>query len=184
MLVVGTLHLVAPQMMMEAPAIQLTTVNHRHLIRAALGGAFIGIATLFLLGLLRASMRTFALISIAVLFSGFAFGRLVSIVLDGMPAGMFLAILTFELIFAGLAFSALREEQRGEDWRLSCRRSRPTLIHANATAQFLINGTHSQVPYWRLCESINVLDRFAYALGVSLSELLSPNARGKRRRRP
>lgn len=115
MLVVGTLHLVAPQMMMEAPAIQLTTVNHRHLIRAALGGAFIGIATLFLLGLLRASMRTFALISIAVLFSGFAFGRLVSIVLDGMPAGMFLAILAFELIFAGFAFSALREEQPGAD---------------------------------------------------------------------
>jgi hypothetical protein len=115
MLVVGTLHLVAPQMMMEAPAIQLATVNHLHLIRAALGGAFLGIAALFLLGLFRERMRAFALLSVAVLFAGFAFGRLVSIALDGVPAGMFLGILAFELIFAVLAFSALRAESKGAD---------------------------------------------------------------------
>lgn len=111
MLVVGTLHLVAPQMMMEAPAIELTTVNHLHLIRAALGGAFVGIAALFLLGLIWERMRAFALFSIIVLFCGFAFGRLVSIAIDGVPAGMFLAILAFELIFASLAFFALRAGQ-------------------------------------------------------------------------
>ena len=111
MLAIGTLHLVAPQMMMEAPAIQLTTVNHLHLIRAALGGAFIGIAVLFLLGLFIERMRAFTLLAVIVLFSGFAFGRLVSIGLDGLPANMFLAILGFELIFTGLAFTALRAEQ-------------------------------------------------------------------------
>jgi Domain of unknown function (DUF4345) len=115
MLVVGSLHLVAPQMMMETPAIQLSTVNHLHLVRAALGGAFLGIAALFLLGLLRERMRAFSLLSVLVLFSGFAFGRLVSIAVDGMPVGMFLAILAFELIFAGLAFSALQAERRGAD---------------------------------------------------------------------
>lgn len=115
MLLVGTLHLVAPQMMMEAPAIELTTVNHLHLIRAALGGAFLGIAALFLLGLYKERLRAFALLSVAVLFSGFAFGRLFSITLDGVPAGLFLAILAFELIFAALAFFALRAEQRGAD---------------------------------------------------------------------
>jgi hypothetical protein len=31
---------------------------------------------------------------------------------DGLPVGMFLAILAFELIFAVLAFSALRAEQQ------------------------------------------------------------------------
>jgi hypothetical membrane protein len=115
MAVVGTLHLVAPQMMMEGPAIPLTTVNHRHLVRAALGGAFVGIAALFLLGLFREKMRAFALLSMVVLFSGFAFGRLVSITIDGLPAGMFLGILAFELIFAGLAVSALRAEQQIAD---------------------------------------------------------------------
>ncbi|PTM51337.1 DUF4345 domain-containing protein [Phreatobacter oligotrophus] len=112
MLLVGTLHLVAPQMMMNAPAIELTTINHLHLIRAALGGAFIGIAALFLLGLIWERMRAFALVSIVVLFSGFAFGRLVSTALDGLPAGMFLGILAFELIFAALAVAALRTEQQ------------------------------------------------------------------------
>jgi hypothetical protein len=112
MLVVGTLHLVAPQMMMETPAIELTTVNHLHLVRAALGGAFIGIAALFFLGLVRVRLRLFALLSIVVVFSGFAFGRLVSVALDGAPAGMFLGILAFELVFAGLAFAALRAEQQ------------------------------------------------------------------------
>jgi Domain of unknown function (DUF4345) len=115
MLFVGTLHLVAPHMMMEAPGIQLTTVNHLHLIRAALGGAFLGMAALFLLGLVRERVRAFALLSVAVLFGGFAFGRLVSIALDGVPAGMFLGILAFELIFAVLAFSALRAEHKGAD---------------------------------------------------------------------
>lgn len=108
MLGVGALHLVAPQMMMEAPAIQLTTVNHRHVIRAAYGGAYLGIAALFLLGLFREALRPFALIAVAVLFGGFAFGRLVSIALDGVPVGLYLAVLAFEVTFAILAISALR----------------------------------------------------------------------------
>jgi hypothetical protein len=113
MLVVGALHLVAPQMMMEAPAIQLTTINHRQVIRAAYGGAYLGIAALFLLGFLRDHLRAFALLSVAVLFGGFSFGRLVSIALDGMPVGLYLAVLAFEMTFAALAFSALQAEERG-----------------------------------------------------------------------
>jgi hypothetical protein len=113
MLVVGVLHLIAPQMMMEAPAIQLTTVNHLHVIRAAYGGAYLGIAALFLLGLRRERARTFSLISVTLLFGGFAFGRLVSIALDGVPVGLYIAVLAFETIFAALAFFALRAEDRG-----------------------------------------------------------------------
>jgi hypothetical protein len=114
MLVVGTLHLVAPQMMMETPAIQLTTVNHRHVVRAAYGGAYLGIAALFLLGLFQQSHRAFALISVAVLFGGFAVGRLVSIAFDGMPVGLYLGVLSAELAFAVLALSAWRSEQRSD----------------------------------------------------------------------
>lgn len=111
MLVVGTLHLVAPQMMMQGPAIPLTTVNHLHLVRAALGGAFVGMAALFLLGLFRDRMRPFALLSVAILFGGFAFGRLLSLALDGLPAGMFLGILGFEVVFAALASFASHSER-------------------------------------------------------------------------
>lgn len=110
MLVVGALHLVAPQMMMDAPAIQLTSTNHHHVIRAAYGGAYLGIAALFLLGLLNRSLRAFALLSVSMLFSGFAFGRIVSIAVDGRPVGLYLGVLAFELIFATLAFLANRQE--------------------------------------------------------------------------
>lgn len=59
---VGTLHLVAPQMKMETPNIELTTVNHRHLIRAVPGGAFLCIAIVFVLGLVRQRPSSFALL--------------------------------------------------------------------------------------------------------------------------
>lgn len=112
MLMVGGLHLVAPQMMMDTPAIELTSVNHHHVIRAAYGGAYLGIAALFLLGLVSRARRAFALESVSVLFTGFAFGRLVSIALDGLPVGLYLGVLAFELTFATLAFLANRQEAK------------------------------------------------------------------------
>lgn len=108
MLVIGALHLVAPQMMMDAPKIQLTSTNHLHIIRAAYGGAYLGIATLFLLGLIRPEHRQTSLMSVAILFYGFAFGRLYSILADGLPVALYLAVLTFEVAFATLAVLAMR----------------------------------------------------------------------------
>lgn len=108
MLVVGALHLVAPQMMMEAPMIELTSANHHHVIRAAYGGAYLGIAALFLLGLANRSLRASSLLAVSVLFSGFALGRLISIALDGLPVGLYLGVLAFEVTFAVLALIARR----------------------------------------------------------------------------
>ena len=108
MVVVGALHLLAPQMMMATPNISLTSTNHFHIIRAAYGGAYIGIGVLFLLGLVQPAMRRFALMAVAILFAGFAFGRLVSIVADGVPAPLYLGVLGFELVFALLATLSLK----------------------------------------------------------------------------
>jgi drug/metabolite transporter superfamily protein YnfA len=108
MLVVGALHLVAPQMMMQAPHIELTSTNHFHIIRAAYGGAYIGIGVLFLMGLWRAALERFCLIAVATLFCGFAFGRVYSLAVDGVPAALYLAVLAFEATFAVLAISSLR----------------------------------------------------------------------------
>ena len=110
MAVVGALHLAFPQMMMDAPHIALTSTNHLHVIRAAYGGAYLGIAALFLFGLVRMDARRFSLFAVAVLFSGFAFGRLVSLVLDGLPVALYLAVLGFEITFAILAVVALRRD--------------------------------------------------------------------------
>lgn len=108
MLIVGLLHLVAPQMMMDGAGIKLSTVNHMHVIRAAYGGAYIGIAALFLLGALRPAHLRASLVAIALLFTGFASGRLVSIALDGLPVALYLGVLAFELVFAAMAMMALR----------------------------------------------------------------------------
>ena len=110
MVVVGALHLVAPQMMMNPANINLTSTNHFHVVRAAYGGAYLGIATLFLLGAVRPAYQHASLVAIAVLFCGFAFGRLYSITADGVPAPLYLAVLFFEVLFASLATLALRSK--------------------------------------------------------------------------
>jgi hypothetical protein len=108
MLVVGALHLFAPQMMMKDPGIELTTVNHLHVVRAVCGGAYMGMGVLFLLGTLRLEYRRFSLLAIAVLFGGFAAGRLFSVAVDGWPVPLYLAVLGAELSFATLAVASLR----------------------------------------------------------------------------
>lgn len=107
MLVVGALHLFAPQMMMKEPGIDLTTINHLHIIRAAYGGAYLGIATLFLLGAINPGFSRFSLLAIAILFSGFALGRVFSIVVDGLPAPLYLGVLFAEVLFTVLAVVSL-----------------------------------------------------------------------------
>lgn len=109
MLVVGGLHLFNPQMMMDTPQIQLSTVNHLHVIRAAYGGAYLGIATLFLLGALGRIPVRVGLLSVLVLFGGFAVGRLFSMAVDGMPVALYFRVLGTELFFMVCAAVALRK---------------------------------------------------------------------------
>ncbi len=111
MLVVGGLHLFNPQMMMNTPAIELSTVNHLHIIRAAYGGAYLGIACLFLLGALGRIDRRFALMSVLILFTGFALGRLFSMAVDGPPVDLYFRVLGVELFFAVCAFLALKKDK-------------------------------------------------------------------------
>lgn len=108
MLVVGALHLLNPQMMMREPGIELSTVNHLHVIRAAYGGAYLGMAALFLAGALGRLDVRFSLSSVVILFAGFALGRLVSIAADGLPVPLYLGVLSAEVFFAVCAVVALR----------------------------------------------------------------------------
>lgn len=111
MLVVGLLHLVAPQMMMNAPGIALATANHLHVVRAAYGGAYLGIAGVFLAGALGRLDGRSSLAAVAIIFGGFALGRLVSIAVDGWPVALYLAVLGSEIFFATLAVLALRRQR-------------------------------------------------------------------------
>ncbi len=110
MLVVGALHLFAPQMMMQDPGIALTSINHFHVIRAAYGGAYIGMGLLFVLGLARPAFTDFALTAVVVLFAGFALGRVYSMLADGMPVALYAFVLAAELFFAASALLCLRKQ--------------------------------------------------------------------------
>lgn len=109
MLVVGALHLFNPQMMMSEPGIVLSSTNHLHVVRAAYGGAYLGIAALFLAGSLRRIDVRAALAAVVLIFGGFALGRIVSIVADGMPVPLYLGVLGAEISFATCAVLALRQ---------------------------------------------------------------------------
>lgn len=109
MLVVGALHLLNPQMMMSEPGIVLSSVNHFHVVCAAYGGAYLGIAALFLAGALRRLDTRAALAAVALIFGGFALGRIVSIAADGVPVPLYLGVLGAEAFFAVCAVLALRQ---------------------------------------------------------------------------
>lgn len=107
MLVVGALHLLAPQMMMRAPGIALDTANHLHVVRAAYGGAYLGIGAFFVAGGLGRIDARAALLAVVMIFGGFALGRAASIALDGAPVALYLGVLGAELFFAACALRAL-----------------------------------------------------------------------------
>jgi hypothetical protein len=88
-----------------------STVNHLHVIRAAYGGAYLGIATLFILGALGRIHAATALISVLVLFGGFAVGRVFSMVVDGLPVDLYFRVLATEVFFALCAAFALRQHR-------------------------------------------------------------------------
>lgn len=110
MLIPGFLYLVMPQMMLDAASIQLVSVNDHHLVRAAYGGGFLGIAALFGMGAVYPAYERASLMAIAFLLSGFAIGRLYSLVFDGAPAVLFVGVLFAEVLFAALAVLTLRKE--------------------------------------------------------------------------
>ena len=107
---VGLVYLLAPMVLVGANGMTLESVNEYHSTRAAYGGAFVGFGLLFLAGAMQVALRRTALIALATFMSGFAAGRVVSLVLDGWPAPAFLAILGTEVVLAALALAALRRE--------------------------------------------------------------------------
>jgi len=107
--VVGAIYLFAPRFMVESNGMKIITVSDFHSVRAAYGGAFVGFAALFLYGALREHIRHAALVSLAVLMTAFACGRIFSLLVDGIPAKAYLGALASEVVFAAAAFWLLRQ---------------------------------------------------------------------------
>ncbi|MEM7585322.1 MAG: DUF4345 domain-containing protein [Acidobacteriota bacterium] len=108
--VIGLGYLISPQFMYGLYGIEIETVNEANMVRSAYGGLFLGFGILFLMGSLRDQFARPALIALLTFMASFAVGRIVSIVVDGMPAPLILSLIVFEIVYSALAAYLLSAE--------------------------------------------------------------------------
>lgn len=101
--VIGLGYLISPQFMYGFYGIDLETVNEANMVRSAYGGLFLGFAILFFLGARRYQLATPSLIALLTFMASFAVGRVISIIVDGMPSPLILSLIVLEIIYSALA---------------------------------------------------------------------------------
>ncbi len=100
---IGLGYLIAPRFMFGLYGIDLQSVNEFNMVRSAYGGLFAAFACLFAAGASRPSLQKPALIGLLTFMAGFAFGRLLSILIEGVPSPLIIGLLALEVAYAGLA---------------------------------------------------------------------------------
>ncbi|MEM6609289.1 MAG: DUF4345 domain-containing protein [Pseudomonadota bacterium] len=74
---------------------------------------------LMVAGIVRAAMAPIALAVALTVYLAFPVGRIVGIVMDGMPSGSVIGALAFEVIIAALLLAAIKPKRRAgssQDW--------------------------------------------------------------------
>ena len=84
------------------------TLNHVHVFRAIMG-LYLANAILWLAGYQQSSLRKPALWSLFIFMAGLAAGRILSLIVDGIPSFVLVFYLVAELVFAALALKFLRQ---------------------------------------------------------------------------
>lgn len=110
---VGAAHLIDPQGAIAPMGLQLTEINSYNEIRANYGGMHLMLGLLFLTALWRKSLRTDALLVLALFTNGLVLGRAVSIIVDGNPGLFIWGFLVLEAVGAMAAFWLWRGMMRG-----------------------------------------------------------------------
>lgn len=88
--------LVPQQSLGELFGLQVDSVNGFHIFRA-ITGLYLALALFWVMGALRAGLRQAALLSLVVFMLGLAIGRVVSLLIDGLPNTLLLVYLLLEL---------------------------------------------------------------------------------------
>jgi len=71
-------------------------------------GLYLALVVFWISGAIKADIRQAALYSLVVFMLGLAFGRSLSIIVDGLPNNMLLAYLFLELGFGAVGIALLR----------------------------------------------------------------------------
>ena len=108
--IIGLGYLIDPATVLEIYGVSLQSTTEAHIVRSAYGGLFISFAILFWLGAARAQYTRPALIALLTFMAGFALGRAVSFVTDGMPHPLFIAIFAVEILYSMAAIYLMKRE--------------------------------------------------------------------------
>ena len=107
-LAIGTMITLAPHAFYASYGITLgQNPNLLNELRAP-GAGLAVFGTLMLAGIVRAAMAPIALAVALTVFLAFPVGRIVGIVMDGMPSGSVIGALAFEIIIAALLLFAFK----------------------------------------------------------------------------
>jgi Domain of unknown function (DUF4345) len=91
--------------------IDATGLNARHIFRAFMG-LYLALVGFWIVGAFTPRLRTPALLSLFVFMVGLAFGRLVSLVVDGWPHPLLIVYLMLEITFAFVGWRMLKTAGR------------------------------------------------------------------------
>lgn len=87
--------------------IDVVDINTTHILRAVMG-LYLAMALFWVIGAWRADLRQAALYSQLTFVAGLGAGRVVSLVLDGLPHPLLIAYLAVEVLFTGLTWLMLK----------------------------------------------------------------------------
>lgn len=99
----GTINLFFPVAGMAAFDVQISSVSALNEIRANYGGMHFALGLLFLSGALVRALRVSTLLVVALFTAGLLLGRLVSLVLDGIPNLFVLGLFALEALGCAVA---------------------------------------------------------------------------------
>lgn len=94
--------------------IDASPVNVSHIFRAVMG-LYLALAMFWVIGAFNAKYRLAALYSLVIFMLGLATGRMLSLLVDGMPHWLLVVYLLLELGFGILGLNMIRIEDQNEE---------------------------------------------------------------------
>jgi len=88
--------------------ISVTEVNLAHIMRAVMG-LYLGLIVFWLISVFKKHLRKAALYSLVVFMFGLAAGRILSVILDGIPHWLLLVYLGLELVMGILGLMVIKK---------------------------------------------------------------------------
>jgi hypothetical protein len=92
--------------------VEIDSVNIAHIFRAVMG-LYLAMVIFWIMGVSREPLRFAALCSVVVFMGGLAIGRLLSLLVDGIPAAPLVIYLALEVGFALVAFKLAKSQPTG-----------------------------------------------------------------------